>query len=221
MRIGREGAAIDDPEPGDLLVAWSQPMILGRRSVLSERIDPYSAASPALRLPRVTLVLGGARSGKSRYGEALVAKAAPRALYLATAEAGDAEMAERIRRHRERRGALWETVEEPLALAPALCRESRADRPILVDCLTLWLANLLAAGRAVESEIAALLDAVPRLESPVVFVANEVGLGIVPENALARRFRDDAGRLNQSVAERAERVVFIAAGLPLVLKEVG
>jgi adenosylcobinamide kinase / adenosylcobinamide-phosphate guanylyltransferase len=187
---------------------------------LSERIDPYSAASPALRLPRVMLVLGGARSGKSRYAEALMAKAAPRALYLATAEAGDEEMAERIRRHRERRGPLWETLEEPLALASALRRESRADRPILVDCLTLWLANLLAAGRAIESEVAALLDALPRLEGPVVFVANEVGLGIVPENALARRFRDDAGRLNQSIAERAERVVFIAAGLPLVLKEV-
>jgi adenosylcobinamide kinase / adenosylcobinamide-phosphate guanylyltransferase len=174
-----------------------------------------------MRLPRVSLVLGGARSGKSRYAEALVAKAAPRALYLATAEAGDAEMAERIQRHRARRGSFWETLEEPLALAPALCRESRADRPILVDCLTLWLANLLAAGRAVESEIAALLDALPRLEGPVVFVANEVGLGIVPENALARRFRDDAGRLNQGVAERAERVVFVVAGLPLVLKEVG
>ncbi|HZB91223.1 MAG TPA: bifunctional adenosylcobinamide kinase/adenosylcobinamide-phosphate guanylyltransferase [Stellaceae bacterium] len=184
-------------------------------------VDSSLSAFSQIRLPHVSLVLGGARSGKSRYAEALVARAAPRALYLATAEAGDEEMAERIRQHRARRGALWETLEEPLALGASLRREARADRPILVDCLTLWLANLLAAGRAVDGEIAALLEALPDLAGPVVFVANEVGLGIVPENALARRFRDDAGRLNQQLAACAERVVFIAAGLPLVLKESG
>jgi adenosylcobinamide kinase / adenosylcobinamide-phosphate guanylyltransferase len=194
-------------------------MILGRRSVLPERMDFASSLASPTRLPRVGLVLGGARSGKSRYAEALLEGAAAGALYLATAEAGDAEMAERIRRHRARRGQFWETVEERLALAECLARESRAERPILVDCLTLWLANLLEAGRAVEREIDGLVAALPRLPGPVLFVANEVGLGIVPENALARRFRDHAGRLNQAVAAAADFVVFIAAGLPLVLKE--
>jgi adenosylcobinamide kinase / adenosylcobinamide-phosphate guanylyltransferase len=194
-------------------------MILGRRSVLPERVDfAFSAASPT-KLPRVSLVLGGARSGKSRYAEALVEGSAAGALYLATAEAGDAEMEERIRRHRARRGDFWQTLEEKLALAESLSRESRAERPILVDCLTLWLANLLEADRAVEREIDGLVDALPRLPGPVLFVANEVGLGIVPENALARRFRDHAGRLNQAVAAAADLVVFVAAGLPLVLKE--
>ncbi len=196
-------------------------MILGRRSVLPERVDPAFPAASATRLPRIGLVLGGARSGKSRYAEALIAGASARALYLATAEPRDEEMAERIRRHRARRGRSWETLEEPLALAESLRRESRAGRPILVDCLTLWLANLLQAGRALEREIDGLVAALPRLAGPVVFVANEVGLGIVPENALARDFRDHAGRLNQAVAACAERVVFVAAGLPLVLKETG
>jgi adenosylcobinamide kinase / adenosylcobinamide-phosphate guanylyltransferase len=196
-------------------------MILGRRSVLLETTLSPSTVPSATRLPRLTLVLGGARSGKSRYAEALVAGAGGRALYLATAEAGDEEMAERIRRHRARRGPLWETREEPLLLAETLGRESRADRPILVDCLTLWLANLLGAGRAPEREIDTLVTALPGLPGPVVFVANEVGLGIVPENALARRFRDHAGFLNQAIAARAERVVFLAAGLPLALKEQG
>jgi adenosylcobinamide kinase / adenosylcobinamide-phosphate guanylyltransferase len=216
VRAGREGAAIDDPEPGDLLVASLQPMSLGRRNVLPERVD---LSLPAVPLPRLTLVLGGARSGKSRHAETLVESAAARALYLATAEARDAEMAERVRRHRARRGARWTTIEEPLHLADRLLTEAHPDRPILVDCLTLWLSNHLLAGHDVEAEIAALDAALPRLGGPVVLVANEVGLGIVPENALARAFRDHAGRLNQRMAARASRVVFIAAGLPLVLKE--
>jgi adenosylcobinamide kinase/adenosylcobinamide-phosphate guanylyltransferase len=170
-------------------------------------------------LPRLTLVLGGARSGKSRYAEALIEGAAPAALYLATAEARDDEMAERIRRHRARRGARWTTIEEPLDLAPRLRELAEVPKPILVDCLTLWLANLLEAARDIDREIAGLIEALPRLPAPAVLVANEVGLGIVPENALARAFRDHAGRLNQAVAERAERVVFMAAGLPLFLKD--
>jgi adenosylcobinamide kinase / adenosylcobinamide-phosphate guanylyltransferase len=170
-------------------------------------------------LPRLTLVLGGARSGKSRYAETLIEAAAPAALYLATAEARDDEMAERIRRHRARRGARWRTIEEPLDLAPRLLAAAEARQPILVDCLTLWLANLLEAGRDAEAEIAGLVEALPRLAVPAVLVANEVGLGIVPENALARAFRDHAGRLNQAVAAGAERVVFMAAGLPLLLKD--
>jgi adenosylcobinamide kinase/adenosylcobinamide-phosphate guanylyltransferase len=164
-----------------------------------------------------TLVLGGARSGKSRYAEALIASRGA-GLYLASAEAGDAEMAERIRQHRARRGAAWETLEEPLELAAALIREARPDRPILVDCLTLWLSNLLLAGRDLEAETRQLVGSLAALRGPVVLVSNEVGLGIVPDNALARRFRDAAGRLNQEVAAACERVVLVAAGLPLILK---
>jgi adenosylcobinamide kinase/adenosylcobinamide-phosphate guanylyltransferase len=168
----------------------------------------------------VTLVLGGARSGKSRYAESLIEAAAAGGLYLATAEARDQEMRERIGRHRARRGRRWATMEEPLEIGPLMAREARPSRPILVDCLTLWLANLLEAGREVEPACAALAETVAALDGPVVLVANEVGLGIVPENALARAFRDHAGRLNQAMAARADRVVFVAAGLPLLLKDV-
>ncbi|SMF22294.1 adenosylcobinamide kinase /adenosylcobinamide-phosphate guanylyltransferase [Tistlia consotensis] len=169
-------------------------------------------------LPRVTLVLGGARSGKSAHAEALVESRPGPCLYLATAEAGDGEMAERIAAHRARRGTRWRTLEEPLDLAGALSEGVGSDGAVLVDCLTLWLSNLLAAGRDPAEETRHLLKALPGVEVPVVFVSNEVGLGIVPMNALARRFRDEAGRLNQAVAAAADRVVFVAAGLPLVLK---
>ncbi len=168
-------------------------------------------------LTPVTLVLGGARSGKSRYAETLVREAGG-GVYLATAQALDGEMAARIARHRADRGQGWTTIEEPLELAAALERGAQAGHPILVDCLTLWLSNLMGAGRAVEAETARLLTALKSLAVPVVFVSNEVGLGIVPDNALARAFRDEAGRLNQAVAAAANRVVFLAAGLPLVLK---
>ncbi|HZT52561.1 MAG TPA: bifunctional adenosylcobinamide kinase/adenosylcobinamide-phosphate guanylyltransferase [Stellaceae bacterium] len=173
----------------------------------------------AAPLPRLTLVLGGARSGKSRHAEALVERAAARALYVATAVPLDDEMRERVALHRARRGARWSTIEEPLALPSLLAAEASPARPILVDCLTLWLSNVMHAGRDAGEAIAALLAALPALCGPVVMVANEVGLGIVPENALARAFRDHAGRLNRDVAAAADRVVFIAAGLPLVLKE--
>ena len=118
-------------------------------------------------------------------------------------------------------GQRWQTIEEPFALVEALRREARADRPILVDCLTLWLSNLLLAERDVAREGAALVDALPSLRGPVLFIANEVGLGIVPDNALARAFRDHAGVLNQAIAAKADRVVFMAAGLPLLLKDKG
>ena len=170
-------------------------------------------------LPPITFVLGGARSGKSRYAERLVENAASGGTYCATAEAGDAEMAARIAAHRARRSAFWRTVEEPLALAPAIAREAAAERPLLVDCLTLWLSNLLLAGRRVDEEAAMLCSALRLAGGPVVLVANEVGLGLVPETPLGRQFRDAAGRLNQQVAAIADRVLFIAAGLPLVLKE--
>ena len=185
---------------------------------MSDRVETSTFSLEPAGLPRLTLVLGGARSGKSRYAETLIERAAPRALYLATAEARDAEMAERIRRHRTRRDARWTTIEEPLALTDRLRTEARAERPILVDCLTLWVANLIEAGRDIEGEAAALGTALHEARGPLVFIANEVGLGIVPENPLARAFRDHAGRLNQMIASLADRVVFIAAGLPLILK---
>lgn len=168
------------------------------------------------------LVLGGARSGKSRYAEGVALATAPEALYIATAGAGDAEMAERIRRHKARRGPSWRTIElppeSPTALAETLAGQVRPDRPMLVDCLTLWLSNLMLGDHDIEAEAERLTALVPRLGGPVIFVANEVGLGIVPDNALARAFRDHAGRLNQAVAASVDAVIFIAAGLPLILK---
>ncbi len=169
-------------------------------------------------LPKVTLVLGGARSGKSAHAEALVESRPGPCVYLATAEAGDGEMAERIAAHRARRGTRWRTLEEPLELAATLAARPAGEGAVLVDCLTLWLSNLMAAERDPAAETARLLEALPGVAAPVVFVSNEVGLGIVPMNPLARRFRDEAGRLNQAVAAAADRVVFVAAGLPLVLK---
>jgi adenosylcobinamide kinase/adenosylcobinamide-phosphate guanylyltransferase len=169
-------------------------------------------------LTAITLVLGGARSGKSRFAEALVAGAAASGTYIATAEAGDDEMTARIAEHRARRGTFWRTVETPLALAPAIRAHGDPARPILVDCLTLWLSNLLCAGRVVEHESEGLLAALRDAAGPIVLVANEIGLGLVPATPLGRQFRDAAGRLNQEVAALADRVVFVAAGLPLVLK---
>jgi adenosylcobinamide kinase/adenosylcobinamide-phosphate guanylyltransferase len=176
---------------------------------------------PHRPLPPLTLVLGGARSGKSRFAEALVEADAPRALYVATAEPGDTEMVARIAHHRGRRGPRWETIEAPLDLARDLRRVARPERPVLVDCLTLWLSNILHAGRDVDAAIDEFVGVLPRLEGKAVLVANEVGFGIVPENALARAFRDHAGRLNQRVAAAAQRVVLVAAGLPLTLKAEG
>jgi adenosylcobinamide kinase/adenosylcobinamide-phosphate guanylyltransferase len=166
----------------------------------------------------VTLVLGGARSGKSRHAEQRVEAGAACGTYCATATAGDAEMAARIAAHRARRGPFWRTLEEPLALAAVLATEARRERPLLVDCLTLWLSNVMLAGRGVEDETDGLCAALRRAAGPVVLVANEVGMGLVPETPLGRSFRDAAGRLNQQVAAIADRVVFVAAGLPLVLK---
>lgn len=170
------------------------------------------------RLLGSTLVLGGARSGKSAYAEALVESQPGACLYLATATAGDVEMQDRIRHHKARRGPRWATVEEPIALTGTLQRLAGQGQAVLVDCLTLWLSNLMAADRDVEDEIASLAAALPSLGGPVVLVSNEVGLGIVPDNALARRFRDNAGRLHQAVAAVVPAMVFMAAGLPLHLK---
>jgi adenosylcobinamide kinase/adenosylcobinamide-phosphate guanylyltransferase len=166
---------------------------------------------------RLTLVLGGARSGKSAHAERLVTVHPAPWHYLATGEAGDAEMAERIARHRARRGAGWIIREVPIELADAL-DGTEAGRPVLVDCLTLWLSNLMLAGRDPETEADRLTSSLAPARGPWVVVSNEIGLGIVPENALARRFRDAAGRLNARVAAIADAVVLTVAGIPVQVK---
>lgn len=168
-----------------------------------------------------TLILGGARSGKSRHAEQLALASNLKVIYIATAEALDDEMQARIAQHQRERPAHWHTVETPIALAATLRKHDAADTCLLVDCLTLWLSNLLlhADPCLLERECSALLHTLPALQSRLLLVANEVGLGIVPDNALARRFRDEAGRLNQSIAAQVEQVFFLAAGLPLTLKE--
>jgi adenosylcobinamide kinase / adenosylcobinamide-phosphate guanylyltransferase len=165
---------------------------------------------------RLTLVLGGARSGKSRYAESLITALPPPWVYTATAQALDAEMAARIGAHRARRGAGWTTVEAPRDLAATL--SAHAQAPVLVDCLTLWLSNLMMADAPIEAEIDWLAQALRGAAAPVVLVANEVGSGIVPDNALARRFRDLQGGLNQRIAAQADQVVLLVAGLPLFVK---
>ena len=169
--------------------------------------------------PTTILVLGGARSGKSRYAESRVTTLPRPWVYVATAAADDNEMRARIAEHRRRRGPQWETVEEPLDLLAALRDRRGAGGTALVDCLTLWLSNLMHAGRDVAAEGARLAAALEGLDRSVVFVSNEVGLGIVPDNPLARAFRDHAGRLHQALAEHCREAVFVAAGLPLWLKE--
>jgi adenosylcobinamide kinase/adenosylcobinamide-phosphate guanylyltransferase len=165
---------------------------------------------------RLTLVLGGARSGKSRHAEALITALPPPWVYVATGEALDAEMAERIAAHRGRRGDGWTTVEAPCDLAATLAAHGTA--PILVDCLTLWLSNLMMADAMIDAEFDRLELALAEATAPVVLVANEVGSGIVPDNALARRFRDLQGWLNQRIAARADHVILVVAGLPLFVK---
>lgn len=167
---------------------------------------------------RLTLILGGARSGKSRLAESLAESRDGVLLYLATAEAWDDEMRLRIAQHKTRRGERWRTVEAPLAIAEILLAAPSETGAVLVDCLTLWLSNLMHAKRDLDRETEGLLTTLPAVACPVILVSNEVGLGIVPENRLARDFRDCQGRLNQRVAELADHVVFTAAGLPLVLK---
>ena len=174
------------------------------------------ATSAASGSARLTLVLGGARSGKSRYAESLVTALPAPWIYVATAEARDAEMAERIAAHQARRGAGWRTLETPRDVVGALT--AHGTTPVLVDCLTLWLANALLASADVDAEIERLEAALEQASAPLVLVANEVGFGIVPDNALGRRFRDLQGLLNQRIAARADRVVLVVAGLPLTIK---
>lgn len=175
-------------------------------------------------LPALTLVLGGARSGKSSFAEQLCLDHCKvvnvnKAIYVATAEVGDQEMQSRIALHRQRRGLTWHTIEESLDLMGVITRQSNPHQPILIDCLTLWLSNLMQKDRSISQESENLLKIFKnRTLPPIVMVSNEVGLGIVPDNHLARRFRDEAGRLNQKIAAAADRVILITAGLPLPLK---
>ena len=175
-------------------------------------------------VPPLTLVLGGTRSGKSHYAETLVYRYLEagsrivRPTYIATAEASDGEMVNRIAEHRARRGDRWHTEEAPLALAETIISATADGQPALIDCLTLWLSNVMHAELELDGEMATLLDALAHAKGPVVCVSNEVGLGIVPDNAIARAFRDAAGNLNQKIAAEADRVELIAAGLPITLK---
>ena len=178
-----------------------------------------------------TLVLGGARSGKSAYAETLAAATGKEVIYLATARAGDGEMATRIALHRQQRPGHWVTIEEPLGLGDALLQWCAPQRVVLVDCLTLWLSNLmfidgtdypdvgtLTLPTLVHQLRAQFLDTLDKIDGDVIMVSNEVGMGIVPYGAISRAYTDEAGRLNQAVAARCERAIFVAAGLPLVLK---
>ncbi len=173
---------------------------------------------PLMTQPRSTLILGGARSGKSTHGESLAEGHKGPRVYIATAQAYDGEMTSRIAAHVARRGPAWRTVEEPLELAAAIVAADKGDNFILVDCITLWLTNMLLGEHDIAAHTERLLEVVGGCKGPLVLVSNEVGLGIVPENALARRFRDEAGVLNQKLAQVCERVVLVTAGLPLQLK---
>ena len=166
----------------------------------------------------IHLILGGARSGKSRHAQSLAEAFGGNLVFVATGEAWDAEMAERIERHRADRGPRWRTVEAPLALARAIDAETAPDRILLVDCLTLWTSNLMHANRDIGAETQDLVAAMGSATGPILLVANEVGLGIVPENALARAFRDAAGTLNQWIAAEADEVILAVAGLPMKVK---
>ncbi|MEJ3667129.1 bifunctional adenosylcobinamide kinase/adenosylcobinamide-phosphate guanylyltransferase [Stutzerimonas stutzeri] len=166
------------------------------------------------------LILGGARSGKSRFAERLAAESGLAVTYIATSQALDGEMSARIAHHRQRRPVHWSLVEEPLQLARVLREQAAPQRCLLVDCLTLWLTNLLMlddAARLAEARDA-LLECLPELPGRIILISNETGLGVVPLGELTRRYVDEAGWLHQAVADRAQRVTFMVAGLPMTLK---
>lgn len=186
---------------------------------MDERLRPASdGADRARHAVRTCLVLGGARSGKSSFAQELAEASGRTPVYVATAAVWDDEMRDRVERHRAVRNERWRTVEEPLALADVLVREAVPGTVVVVDCLTLWLTNLMLGGHDTERAASQALDALSATSGAIILVSNEVGSGIVPENALARRFRDEQGRLNQAVAKACEAAVLVTAGLPLVLK---
>ena len=167
---------------------------------------------------KIVLVIGGARSGKSAFAEDMAAKSGLAKVYIATGQAFDREMSDRIDIHKARRGPDWENVEDPFDLAGVLKHAAGEGKAVLVDCLTLWITNLMLEQRDVDAEADALLDLLPSLEGQVIFVSSEVGLGIVPENYMARAFRDHSGKLHQQIGAIADEVYFVAAGLPLKMK---
>lgn len=168
-------------------------------------------------LPKLSLVLGGAASGKSAYAENIILDTGLTPIYIATAQVFDDEMAQKINQHKEMRGPVWRTIEEPIAVSKAL-KTISPDQAVLIDCATLWLTNIVLGDHDVAAKSAELIDALNACDGPVVVVSNEVGMGIVPDNALARRFRNAQGALNQAIAAQADHVVTVMAGLPLVLK---
>jgi adenosylcobinamide kinase/adenosylcobinamide-phosphate guanylyltransferase len=178
-----------------------------------------------------TLIFGGARSGKSAHAEAVAAASGKTVIYVATAQAFDSEMKNRIRQHRLNRNSDWQTIEEPLELGSVIARESAPDRVLLIDCLTVWLSNLLFSEEKEYPEVGEIvppelfhvqrghfLQALEQAAGDVIMVSNEVGMGVIPQGAISRWFVDEAGRLNQAVAATSERVLWVAAGLPLALK---
>ena len=169
----------------------------------------------------VELILGGARSGKSHYAEQRALASGLECVYIATAQAGDAEMAARIQHHREQRSGFVATIEEPLQLARVIAEQMSVSRCLLVDCLTLWLTNLLLLGneQRFEQEKSALFDVLQNAHGRILFVSNDVGQGVIPVDALSRCFVDESGRLHQQLASVCERVVFVVAGLPQILKD--
>ena len=171
----------------------------------------------SITLPSITLVLGGQRSGKSGYAEGLICSG-QEALYLATAQTLDKEMTERVIIHKKRRDPNWLTVEEPFDLASALLMNDKIGRPILIDSLGMWVANLLACEKDVEKQMRELVEVMKNIKSSLIFVSDEVGQGIIPDNSLARQFIDKLGALNQLLADRADAVIFVTAGLPMYLK---
>jgi len=168
-------------------------------------------------LPRLTLVLGGAASGKSAFAESLVKETGRKLTYFATAQVFDDEMRDKVSRHQRMRGPEWHTIEEPLDLAPALAAVE-CDDVVLLDCATMWLSNHILADNDLDKAGDSLMAGLLQCLAPMVVVSNEVGLSVVPENALARRFRQAQGELNQKLAERADLVINVVAGLPQVLK---
>lgn len=168
-------------------------------------------------MPKVSLILGGAKSGKSKYSEDLTSNYENK-IYIATAEARDGEMKDRIKAHQKQRGTSWQTIEEPLNIKDHIQSLHEPNSVILIDCITLWLSNLFEQNCNIETETNLLLKTLPNCSADVILVSNELGLSIVPENALARKFRDEQGILNQKLAKVATNVVFIAAGLPINLK---
>lgn len=166
----------------------------------------------------IRLITGGARSGKSTLAERLATESGSEVVYIATAEACDGEMSERVALHRERRPSHWQTVEQPLALVETIQAQQKDGRCLLVDCLTLWVTNLLLAERDIEAEREALCAALTAARGEIILVTNETGMGVVPMGALSRRFVDEAGWLNQAVAALADQVVLTVAGLPLTVK---